>query len=447
MKTYYFLGIGGIGMSAIARYLNESGNSIYGYDRVRTELTKELEKEGMIISYEDNVSSLPKDIDMVVYTPAIPKDNLIYTYFVENNLTMKKRSQVLGEITKGKKCIAVAGTHGKTTCTTMIAHILHNSSIGCSAFLGGVSKNFNSNYVVNNNSDYVVVEADEYDRSFLNLSPTIAAITSMDADHLDIFGDKEELKKSFIEFANKTSEVLICKFGLDMELEEETPYQKYTYTIKGVDADYYAVNIRNYKGSFYFDLRTPEKIYYDICLNYGGIHNVENAVLAISIGLICGVTEEEIRKSIASFSGAKRRFDVRIKRDNFIYIDDYAHHPNEIKAFIESLRYQYPDKKITGVFQPHLYSRTRDFENDFIRELSKLDEVVLLDIYPAREKPIAGISSKALLYKIEKMDKYYTLKERLLDLLEALYPEILVTMGAGDISELVPLIEERFKDE
>ncbi len=447
MKTYYFLGIGGIGMSAIARYLNESGDRIFGYDRVRTELTRELEKEGMTITYNDDVSTLPNSIDMVIYTPAVPKDNLIYNYFVENNLPMKKRSQVLGEITKGKKCIAVAGTHGKTTCSTMIAHILHNSSTGCSAFLGGISKNFNSNYVINHKSEYVVVEADEYDRSFLNLSPTIATITSIDADHLDIYGNKEELKKSFVEFADKTSEVLIYKFGLDIELEEETSYNKYSYTIKGFDADYYAVNIRNYNGSYYFDLRTPEKVYYDICLNYGGIHNVENAVLAISVGLICGVTEQEIRKSVSSFSGAQRRFDVRIKKNNFIYIDDYAHHPNEIKAFIESLRFQYPNKRITGVFQPHLYSRTRDFENDFIRELSKLDEVVLLDIYPAREKPIEGVSSKALLYKIDKMDKYYTLKEGLLDLLDALYPEILITMGAGDIADLVPLIEERFRDE
>lgn len=447
MKTYYFLGIGGIGMSAIARYFKQLGNNIFGYDRTRTPLTEELEKEGMIITYNDDISSLPNNIDMVVFTPAIPKDNLIYNYFLENDYIMTKRSQILGEITKGKKCIAIAGTHGKTTCSTMIAHILHNSEIGCSAFLGGISKNFNSNYVINHNSNYVVVEADEYDRSFLNLTPTIAAITSIDADHLDIYGNKEELKKSFIEFAKQTSEVLFYKFSLDIELEEEMPSQTYSYTIKGFDADYYAVNIRNYKGSYYFDLRTPDKIYYDICLNYGGIHNVENAVLAISIGLMCGVSEDEIRKSVASFSGAQRRFDVRIKRDNFVYIDDYAHHPNEIKAFIESIRFQYPDKKITGVFQPHLYSRTKDFEDEFVKELSKLDEVVLLDIYPAREKPIPGVTSKALLYKIDKMDKYYTLKEGLLDLLEALYPEILVTMGAGDISELVPLIEERFKDE
>ncbi len=446
MKTYYFLGIGGIGMSAIARYFNEMGNKIYGYDRTQTELTLQLEKEGMIITYTDDASSLPKDINMVVYTPAIPKESSILYNLKKRNIPIQKRSQILGEITKDKKCIAIAGTHGKTTCSNMIAHILHSSSVGCSAFLGGISKNFNSNYLMNKNSEYVVVEADEYDRSFLWLNPTISAITAVDADHLDVYGTKEELKESFIEFAKKTKEVIFVKDKIDIDLEE-LDLQKYTYTIRGIDADFYAINIRNYKGSYYFDLRTPDKIYYDICLNYGGLHNIENSVLAIAISLICGAKEDEIRKAISSFSGAQRRFDLRIKRDSFIYIDDYAHHPNEIKALVESLRYQYPNKKLTGVFQPHLYSRTRDFADEFAQELEKLDQVVLIDIYPAREEPIAGVNSKMLLHKIDKMDKYYTTKEGLLDLLEALYPEVLVTMGAGDISNIVPLIEEKFRDE
>ncbi|MCK9162972.1 MAG: UDP-N-acetylmuramate--L-alanine ligase [Bacteroidales bacterium] len=447
MKTYYFLGIGGIGMSAIARYMKDLGNKVYGYDRISTPLTLELEKEGMIITYEDEVSEIPSDIDLVIYTPAIPHNNKIYNYFIDNKFKMEKRSQILGELTKNKKCIAIAGSHGKTTCSTMIAHILYNSSVGCSAFLGGISKNFDSNYVVNKNSDYVVVEADEYDRSFLQLDPTISAITAMDADHLDVYGDYKEMQKSFIEFANKTSEVLFLKKGIDLHLFENNTSAKHTYAIRGVDADYYAINIRCSNGGYYFDLRTPEKIYYDICLNYGGVHNVENAVMAIGIALICGVSEEEMRQSIASFSGVKRRFEVVINRKDLVYIDDYAHHPNEIKALVESLRFQYPNRKLTGVFQPHLYSRTRDFADEFAKELNGFDEVVLLDIYPAREEPIIGVDSIMLLHKINNMNRYYSSKEQLLDLLEALYPEILVTIGAGDISELVPQIEKRFKDE
>lgn len=447
MKTYYFLGIGGIGMSAIARYLNDLGNKIYGYDRTLSELTNELEKEGMIINYEDNISTIPKNIDLVIYTPAIPKDNGIYNYFVENGYNMLKRSQVLGDITKNKKCIAIAGSHGKTTSSTMIAHILHNSSVGCSAFLGGISKNFNSNYVINKNSDYVVVEADEYDRSFLQLTPTISAVTALDADHLDIYGDFLTMQESFLEFTSKTKEFLFLKKGVDLHISEGSTCKEFDYTIRGFDADYYATNIRNYDGSYYFDLRTPEKIYYDICLNYGGVHNVENAVMAIAIALICGVSEQEMRKNISSFNGVKRRFEIILKRKDFVYIDDYAHHPNEIKALVESLRIQYPTKKLTGVFQPHLYSRTRDFADQFAEELSGFDEIVLLDIYPAREEPIVGINSKMLLHKINKMDKYYSTKEGLLDLLEALYPEVLVTIGAGDISNFVPQIEDRFKDE
>ena len=447
MKTYYFLGIGGIGMSAIARYLNDLGNKIYGYDRTLSELTNELEKEGMIITYEDNISTIPKNIDLVIYTPAIPKDNRIYNHFVGIGYKMLKRSQVLGEITKNMKCIAIAGSHGKTTSSTMIAHILHNSSVGCSAFLGGISKNFNSNYVINKNSDYVVVEADEYDRSFLQLTPTISAVTALDADHLDIYGDFLTMQESFLEFTSKTKEFLFLKKGVDLHISEGSTCQEFDYTISGLDADYYATNIRNYDGSYYFDLRTPEKIYYDICLNYGGVHNVENAVMAIAIALICGVSEQEMRKSISSFSGVKRRFEVILKRKDFVYIDDYAHHPNEIKALVESLRIQYPTKKITAVFQPHLYTRTRDFADQFSKELSGFDEIILLDIYPAREEPIAGINSKMLLHKINKMDKYYSTKEGLLDLLEALYPEVLVTIGAGDISNFVSQIEDRFKDE
>lgn len=446
MKTYYFLGIGGIGMSAIARYFLLKGDNIFGYDLTRTELTQELEKEGMSIVYEDNIDLLPKDIDMVIYTPAIPKDNTIFNYFLNSNTPILKRSEILAEITRDKKTIAISGTHGKTTVSTMVAHLLNNSSIGCSAFLGGISKNINSNFLFNSNSEYVVVEADEYDRSFLKLSPYYSVITSIDEDHLDIYGEYKNLLEAFREFANKTQDEgrLFIKQGLDLELKEELVSQ--TYTIRGIEADYYAWNIRNYNSKYYFDLRTPEKVIYDLCLNYPGIHNIENILVSSAIALKLGVSEDELRKGIESFSGVRRRFDIRIKTKDFVYIDDYAHHPNEIKSCIESIRDMFPTKKLTGVFQPHLFSRTRDFADEFARALEGLDEVVLLDIYPAREKPIENINSKWLLHKINKMDKYYSEDEGLLDLLDALYPEVLLTIGAGNIDKFVSKIEERFSE-
>ncbi len=446
MKTYYFLGIGGIGMSAIARYFLLKGDNIFGYDLTRTELTQELEKEGMSIVYEDNIDLLPKDIDMVIYTPAIPKDNTIFNYFLNSNTPILKRSEILAEITRDKKTIAISGTHGKTTVSTMVAHLLNNSSIGCSAFLGGISKNLNSNFLYNPNSQYIVVEADEYDRSFLKLSPYYSVITSIDEDHLDIYGEYENLLEAFTEFANKTQDEgrLFIKQGLDLELKEELVSQ--TYTIRGIEADYYAWNIRNYNSKYYFDLRTPEKVIYDLCLNYPGIHNIENILVSSAIALKLGVNQDELRKGIESFSGVRRRFDIRIKTKDFVYIDDYAHHPNEIKSCIESIRDMFPGKKLTGVFQPHLFSRTRDFADEFARALEGLDEVVLLDIYPAREKPIENINSKWLLHKINKMDKYYSEEDGLLDLLDALYPEVLLTIGAGNIDKFVGKIEERFSE-
>lgn len=446
MKTYYFLGIGGIGMSAIARYFLLKGDNIFGYDLTRTELTQELEKEGMSIVYEDNIDLLPKDIDMVIYTPAIPKDNTIFNYFINSNTPIVKRSEILAEITRDKKTIAISGTHGKTTVSTMVAHLLNNTSIGCSAFLGGISKNINSNFLFNSNSEYVVVEADEYDRSFLKLSPYYSVITSIDEDHLDIYGEYKNLLEAFTEFANKTQDegTLFIKQGLDLELKEELVSQ--TYTIRGIEADYYAWNIRNYNSKYYFDLRTPEKVIYDLCLNYPGIHNIENIVVSSAIALKLGVNQDELRKGIESFSGVRRRFDIRIKTKDFVYIDDYAHHPNEIKSCIESIRDMFPGKKLTGVFQPHLFSRTRDFADEFARALEGLDEVVLLDIYPAREKPIENINSKWLLHKINKMDKYYSEEDGLLDLLDALYPQVLLTIGAGNIDKFVGKIEERFSE-
>lgn len=453
MKTYYFIGIGGIGMSALARYFKLMGNKIYGYDITRTPLCQELEKEGMEIIYKDSIELLPKHIDIIVYTPAIPSDNLIFNHLRQGQSPILKRSEVLGEITKTKKCIAIAGTHGKTTVSTMVAHLLNSSSIGCTAFLGGISKNLNSNFIYNPNSEFLVVEADEYDRSFLKISPYFSAITSLDADHLDIYTSHENLIDAYSEFANKISGNLVgniienpkrlfIKDGIELSLKEDI--SPITYTIRGIEADYYAWNIRNYNSKYYFDLRTPEKVIYDVCLNYPGIHNLENIVLASAIALNVGISESELREGVSSFTGVKRRFDIRINTKDFVYIDDYAHHPQEITSCIESIREIYPNKKITVVFQPHLFTRTRDFLDDFARALELFDEVVLLDIYPAREKPIPGINSKLLLNKINKMDKYFIQEDTLLDLLGAMYPEVLVTLGAGNIDRFVSKIEERF---
>ena len=445
-KTYYFVGIGGIGMSAIARYLKQTGNNILGYDRTPTALTEELAAEGMDIKYEDDPSHIAnRHIDMVIYTPAIGDDNRILQYARENALVVKKRSEVLGLITSQKKTIAVAGTHGKTTTSGMIAHILTKSNIGCSAFLGGISNNYNTNCLINPDSDYVVVEADEYDRSFLQLSPYMSVITSVEADHLDIYGTLSEVEKAFACFADKTdkSGKLFVKDTLCERIAFE--HKSLSYSLLE-QTDYHAANIRVSKGKYYFDFYTPEKVYYDMQMTYPGRHNIENAVVALAVACSLGVGEYEMRAALSSFSGMKRRFDLRLKTDSKIYYDDYAHHPQEIDATISSLRELYPDKRLCGVFQPHLYSRTKDFADEFAKSLEQLDDVILLPIYPAREEPIAGVSSKMILHKINKMDKYCVDKSQLFPLLEALNPELLVTMGAGDIDKLVEPITDLLKE-
>ena len=445
-KTYYFVGIGGIGMSAIARYLKQTGNNILGYDRTPTALTEELVAEGMDIKYEDDPSHIAnRHIDMVIYTPAIGDDNRILQYARENALVVKKRSEVLGLITSQKKTIAVAGTHGKTTTSGMIAHILTKSNIGCSAFLGGISNNYHTNCLINPDSDYVVVEADEYDRSFLQLSPYMSVITSVEADHLDIYGTLSEVEKAFACFADKTdkSGKLFVKDTLCERIGFE--HKSLSYSLLE-QTDYHAANIRVSKGKYYFDFYTPEKVYYDMQMTYPGRHNIENAVVALAVACSLGVGEYEMRAALSSFSGMKRRFDLRLKTDSTIYYDDYAHHPQEIDATISSLRELYPDKRLCGVFQPHLYSRTKDFADEFAKSLEQLDDVILLPIYPAREEPIAGVSSKMILHKINKMDKYCVDKSQLFPLLEALNPELLVTMGAGDIDKLVEPITDLLKE-
>ncbi|MEI6821751.1 MAG: UDP-N-acetylmuramate--L-alanine ligase [Bacteroidota bacterium] len=439
----YFLGIGGIGMSAIARYFLSNGIKIYGYDKTPTKLTSELIAEGIIIHFKEDVESIPEDIDLVIYTPAIPKEHLEYKYFLKNNYQIKKRSEILGMITNSNIGIGIAGTHGKTTISTMLASIMKGSSVDCSAFLGGISKNFDSNLLLSNKSNYVVIEADEFDRSFLQLKPQIAIVSSVDADHLDIYGDKNELKKSFEEYINQIKEngILIIKKGIELKYSNKN-ISVFTYSLNDINSDYYAINIVIKDGCYSYDLVHPKGIIRDVKLGYPGLHNVENAIAAVSVALNTGVNESEIKEALLNFLGVKRRFDYRLKTEKLVYIDDYAHHPEEIRTCINSVRHLYPDKKLTGVFQPHLYSRTRDFADEFAKSLELLDEVILLDIYPARELPIKGIDSKMLLDKIKIKAKFLYSKDELLNNLLNHNIEVLLTLGAGDIDQLVEPIEK-----
>ena len=461
--NYYFLGIGGIGMSAIARYFKRCGHTVSGYDRTESPLTKQLVTEGIDVHYDDNPELIPDAIDLVIYTPAVPQDTREFVYLQQKGVPMKKRSQVLGELTRGKKCIAVAGSHGKTTTSAMIAFLLSKTDIGCSAFLGGIAKNFDSNIVINPDSEYVVVEADEYDRSFLQLHPYYSVITSTDPDHLDIYGTHKNLVDAFSQFANQTNPdgALIVKEGLlehghhhgeddddhdeGLHLKVGEEIKHYTYSARSIEPDFYAINVRNYNGVIYFDLRTPDKVLYDIELHAASLYNVENAVAAAAVASLCGLNEYQIRYGLKAIEGIRRRFDFRIKTKDIVYIDDYAHHPREIAATIESVKYLYPDKRIVGVFQPHLYTRTRDLADQFAEALSPLDEIILMPIYPAREKPIAGVSSGMILRKIDSMNKYLCSREQVCDVVQALCPDVVLTMGAGDIDRLVTELEEALK--
>lgn len=465
--TYYFLGIGGIGMSALARYFKQRGDKVYGYDRTPSPLTAQLEAEGMTIHYNDDPSLIPNAIDMVVYTPAIPHNNAEFQHLSQSGVPMLKRSQMLGELTRDKKCIAVAGTHGKTTTSCMIAHLLHHSGIGCSAFLGGISKNIDSNVLINHDSPYIVVEADEYDRSFLQLHPYYSIITATAPDHLDIYGTHEHLLEAFAQYANQTDPngMLLLKQGTfcaDNEpfypeehheqnshhrskypIGDEIP--KSSYTAHGIAADYYPWNVRNYRGDIYFDLRTPKGVLYDLQLHNSCLYNVENAVAASAIALACGLNEHQLRAGLKSFTGVKRRFDYHINEKELVFVDDYAHHPEEIAATVESIRYLFPNKRIVGIFQPHLYSRTRDLADGFAKALEPLDEIVLMPIYPAREEPILGVSSHTILRRINNMSKYLCLPNQVLELVPALCPDVVVTLGAGDIDRLVPKLEQTLR--
>jgi len=445
LKTVYFLGIGGIGMSALARYLHLAGCRVSGYDKTPTPLTAALEAEGMHVHYNDRPDLVPEDIDLVVYTPAVPSDLGEFLHIVRKGYKMMKRAELLGAITSEKSTLAVAGTHGKTTVTTMLSHILFPGIKGCTSFLGGIAKNYDSNLLLNPASQYMVAEADEFDRSFLRLFPWIAVITSTDADHLDIYKDHQQLKESFALFAANIKEngFLVVKQGLEISLPEGRNITAYTYSVSG-SSDFSAENLSLSEGIYSFDLITPGEKITGLMPSLPGMFNVENSIAAAAAAWLAGSSAPEIRKGINTFEGVKRRFDFRINRPGFLYIDDYAHHPEELKACIGSVRALYPERKITGIFQPHLFTRTRDFATGFSESLSLLDKVILLDIYPARELPIKGVTSAMLLKMIKTTDKHLCTKEEALSMLGNSRPDILLTLGAGDIDQMVPQIEQLF---
>ena len=436
MKNIYFIGIGGIGMSAIARYYNVKGYAVSGYDKTPSPLTHALEDEGIGIHYTDDISFIPEDKEetLVVYTPAIPKDMGELVYVQENGYRVIKRSRMLGEIATGQRCMAVAGTHGKTTTSTLVSHLFTDSGEGCSAFLGGISKNYDSNLLTHSN-DVIVAEADEFDRSFLQLFPEIAVITSMDADHLDIYGDEAHIVEAFKAFASQVSGTVIVKHGLDIT-PEDTKAKIYTYAYDNPEADFYAEPSEN----GHFNLHYPGGVIEDCVVGIPGWVNIENGVGASAIALTYGLDPQKIRKALATFSGVKRRFDMQVNMDGLVYIDDYAHHPNEIAAAISSIKGRYPEYRYTAIFQPHLYTRTRDFADEFAEALSLADRVILLDIYPAREEPIPGVTSEIIFKGITAPEKILMKKEELLEYLQG-QPlegkELFITLGAGDIDRLV----------
>ena len=452
IHTLYFLGIGGIGMSALARYFAHEGCCILGYDRTSTPLTKQLETEGMNIRYDaclDDVLSLDPAHTLVVRTPAVPEDDVRLAYFRQHGFAIAKRAEVLGWVTRHKKALCVAGTHGKTTTTTMLAHLLQRAHIASDAFLGGIANNYQTNILLNDDSEYVVVEADEFDRSFHHLMPHISVITSMDPDHLDIYGTAAAYRESFATYAGLVEEALVVKASVAQWVMEAVSPQcrMYRYGVKdGEEAmDFYADQVRVNDGTICFDFYTPEGVVADVQLGVPAWVNIENAVAAMAVAWLVGAREEDLREGMRSFAGVYRRFNIHINTPRVAYIDDYAHHPTELKATIESVKRLYPDREVIGVFQPHLYSRTRDFADDFAAVLSELDEVVLLPIYPAREAPISGVTSEWLMEKIQKrtidkvsvMDKKEVvayLRERVASADTA---GVVLTLGAGDIDTLI----------
>ena len=447
MKNVYFIGIGGIGMSAIARYFKFKGYEVSGYDRTPSELTAKLESEGIEVHYEDNVGFIPKDVEetLVIYTPAIPAELSELKYVLDNGYRVVKRSKALGEITAGQTCLAVAGTHGKTTTSTLVAHIITEGGHGCSAFLGGISKNYGTNLLMSH-TPTVVAEADEFDRSFLQLHPAIAAITAMDADHLDIYGDLAHVQEAFREFASQVSETLILKYGCPVS-DDQTPARIYTYHFDDRRADIHSTNLRlDGTGHYTYDLVYPGGVLTDIRVGTLGWLNVENSIAAAAICLCYGIDAQKIRHAIGTFEGAQRRLDEHINTPTLTYIDDYAHHPAELASAISSIRGIFPGRKITGVFQPHLYTRTRDFAGEFAAALSALDKLILLDIYPAREEPIPGVSSEIIFNAVTAPEKVLLKREELMDYLKDEKLDVLVTFGAGNIDRFIEPIRQMLQE-
>ncbi len=439
----YFIGIGGIGMSAIARYFKFKGCKVSGYDRTPSELTAELEKEGIPVHYEDNTDFIPENPadTLVIYTPAIPNDMGELAYVREHGYKVLKRSRILGEITDRQKCLAVAGTHGKTTTSTLLAHILEDSGEGCSAFLGGISRNYGTN-LLTSTGDTVVAEADEFDRSFLQLHPEIAVITAMDADHLDIYSDLGHVREAFRAFASQVKGTVIKKYGLEIS-RDDTGAEILTYAYDDARADFHAENIRKDGcGYFTFDLVWPGGVMKDCTVGVPGWVNVENGIAAAAAALTSGISPESISKAMASFKGVKRRFEIHYNRPGHAYIDDYAHHPAEIAAAISSIRDIFPGRRLTAVFQPHLYTRTRDFAEGFAEALDKADRLILLDIYPAREEPLPGVTSAIIFEKMKMADRIMIRKEELMDTLEKEDLDIIATFGAGNIDRFTEPITE-----
>ena len=443
LNTYhniYFVGIGGIGMSALAKYFHKQNKKVSGYDKTPSANTKTLEDLGINISYSDDIETIdPKYLQpldaLVVYTPAIPNSNVILNYFNSNHFTVLKRSEILGMITKDTFCFAVAGTHGKTTTTSILGHLMFEANQNMTAFLGGISENYNSN-LIQNGSETTVVEADEFDRSFMTLSPNFACITSMDADHLDIYGDKDSLKQSFLDFSNN-----IVSDG-KLFVHELLSLKGITYGLKS-NSDYAAQNIKIVEGSYHFDLKTPDSILRNFVFHLPGNHNLNNAVAALAMALEYGCLEEKLQKGLESYRGVKRRFSYKIKKQSFVFIDDYAHHPKEIDAVYQAIAEMHPNRKVTAVFQPHLFSRTQDFADEFARSLSVFDAVLLLEIYPARELPIAGVDASWLLEKITAPFKKLVTKPTLFEFVKTVNNPVLVTMGAGDIGALVEPLSKK----
>ena len=452
LKAVYFIGAGGIGMSALVRYFLSKGKTVGGYDRTPTELTRKLEEEGASIHYEDNVEGISQDFldaqtTLVVYTPAIPAEHKELTFFRQQGFEVQKRAQVLGMLTRTERGLCVAGTHGKTTTSTLAAYLLDHSHVGCNAFLGGISKNYGTNLLLSDTSDFVVIEADEFDRSFHWLTPYASVITATDSDHLDIYGDHAAYVESFRKYTSliRPDGYLIVKKGIDLTPDVQPGVTVYTYATN--EGDFHATNIHTGNGEITFDYVSPLGNINGIRLGVPVYVNIENGIAAMALAQIAGATADEIRAAMPGFRGVDRRFDFKLKNDRIVFLSDYAHHPAEIRQSVYSMRMLYPDRKITAVFQPHLYTRTRDFYKDFADSLSLLDEVILLDIYPAREEPIAGVSSRLIYDHLRPgIERSLCHKEDLLDTLRNKKLDVLITLGAGDIDNYVPQIYEILKD-